>query len=230
MNTTKASIIIGFRADAAGDIPGLRRTLEGALSERLRFHTRNIALFRVSANDAAAGSKLRGIDEGFEEIAEAGALGPLDEERDGGAGNDERIELEEHWTALLNVLYAAAWSGNVKGLTTPGDHPARLGKGGAHRKAVGKGGYQHNGGYPKRRNVDSEGSGEATWRISEEEKPRWKSKVTLVVDEITHVGRLTLISVDSRFRKYQDEAQRPFIAIPVMLLFGNLDRFDPVQQ
>ena len=51
-------------------------------------------------------------------------------------------------------------------------------------------------------NIGFEGRKDAARRISEEEKLRWKSKVMLIVDEISQVGGLTLAAVDSRLRQY----------------------------
>ncbi|KAK8093142.1 uncharacterized protein PG998_014543 [Apiospora kogelbergensis] len=78
--------------------------------------------------------------------------------------------------------------------------------------------------------IGFEGNSEAGRRVSEEEKLRWKSKVMLVVDEISQVGGLTLASVDNRMQQYRDDARRPFGGIPIVVLFGDFYQFDPVQQ
>ncbi|KAK6857724.1 hypothetical protein PG995_005423 [Apiospora arundinis] len=52
----------------------------------------------------------------------------------------------------------------------------------------------------------------------------------LIVDEISQVGGLTLASVDNRLRQYRDDAQRPFGGISIVVVFGDIYQFDPVQQ
>ncbi|KAK8121490.1 Helitron helicase-like domain at N-terminus-domain-containing protein [Apiospora kogelbergensis] len=103
-----------FSSEAADDIPELWRTFEGALSERLRFHVRNITLLRVSSDDATANQKLRGLDEDFEGLVDIGPLGDLPEEGSGVSFIDETPELREYWNAFSEVLCAAASRGNMK--------------------------------------------------------------------------------------------------------------------
>ena len=52
----------------------------------------------------------------------------------------------------------------------------------------------------------------------------------LIVDEISQVGSLTLVSVDSRLILYRDDAHRPFGGIPIVIFFGDFFQFDPVRQ
>ncbi|KAK6844049.1 hypothetical protein PG987_004909 [Apiospora arundinis] len=63
-----------------------------------------------------------------------------------------------------------------------------------------------------------------------EEKLRWKSKVMLIMDEISQVGGLTLAAVDSRLRQYRDDSRRPFGGVPIVIFFGDFYQFEPVQQ
>ena len=61
-----------FQGELADDLPGLWRSFEERLSDRLRSYVRNIALLRVSADDAKANRKLQGLSDAFEEIIENG--------------------------------------------------------------------------------------------------------------------------------------------------------------
>ncbi|KAK7928542.1 hypothetical protein PG985_005540 [Apiospora marii] len=79
-------------------------------------------------------------------------------------------------------------------------------------------------------NIGFEGSNDAPRRLSEEEKLRWKSKVMLIMDEISQVGGLTLAAVDSRLRQYPADSRRPFGGIPIVIFFGDFYQFEPVQQ
>ncbi|KAK8869416.1 ATP-dependent DNA helicase PIF1 [Apiospora arundinis] len=99
---------------AADDITELWRTFEGALSERLRFHVRNIILLRVSSDDATADRKLRGLDEDFEELVDIGPLGDLPEEGSGLGLAEKTPELREYWDAFSEVLCTAASKSNMK--------------------------------------------------------------------------------------------------------------------
>ena len=51
-----------FRNEPADDIPRLWRFFEERLDDRIRSNIRNIALLRVSAEDARVDNKLRGMD------------------------------------------------------------------------------------------------------------------------------------------------------------------------
>ena len=54
-----------FLDSPADDIPRLWRSFEADLSDRIRSYVRNIALLRVSTDDARADRKLRGFDQDF---------------------------------------------------------------------------------------------------------------------------------------------------------------------
>ncbi|KAK8859546.1 hypothetical protein PGQ11_010280 [Apiospora arundinis] len=103
-----------FASEGTGDLPALWRLFEEGLSDRLRFHVRNIALLRVSADDAAADRKLRGFDQDFEEIVDPQALGGAGLEEDGTASEDENRERQEYWNAFLDILSGAARGSSIK--------------------------------------------------------------------------------------------------------------------
>ena len=52
----------------------------------------------------------------------------------------------------------------------------------------------------------------------------------LIVDEISQVGGLTMVSVDSCLRQYRDDAHCPFGGIPIVIFFGDFFQFDLVRQ
>ncbi|KAH8659484.1 hypothetical protein BGZ61DRAFT_292883, partial [Ilyonectria robusta] len=95
-----------FQGEPADDIPGLWRRFQEMLSDRVRSYVRNIALLRVSAEDARADRKLQGLDQDFEEIVDADAFGDQMGEEDGGRADNENIDSQEYYDAFLGVLSA----------------------------------------------------------------------------------------------------------------------------
>lgn len=96
-----------FRGEPADDIPGLWQRFEESLSDRVRSYVRNIALLRVSAEDARIDSKLQGMDPDFEEVVDIHAVDSQGEEGGDSAGtNGGNIDPEEYCDAVLNVLSA----------------------------------------------------------------------------------------------------------------------------
>lgn len=70
-----------FQAEPADDIPGLWRSLEGQLGARIRSHVQNIALLRVSADDARADRKMQGLEQENEDVVDGFDF----EDREGGS-------------------------------------------------------------------------------------------------------------------------------------------------
>ena len=95
-----------FQDDPADDIPRLWQSFEEMLSDRIRSYVRNIALLRVSADDARVDSKLQGVDQDFEEVVDAHAFGDQGEEEDGAGANDGNIDSQDYYDAFLGVLSA----------------------------------------------------------------------------------------------------------------------------
>ncbi|KAL6406058.1 hypothetical protein AUP68_10619 [Ilyonectria robusta] len=98
-----------FQGEPADDIPGLWRRLQERLSDRVRSYVRNIALLRVSAEDARTDRKLQGLDEDFEEIVDTHAFGDQREE-EGARVDNENIDSQEYYDAFLGVLSAVRGS------------------------------------------------------------------------------------------------------------------------
>jgi hypothetical protein len=96
-----------FLDEPGDDIPRLWRSFEASLTDRVRSYVRNIALLRVSAEDARADSKLRGMDQDFEEVVDAQALDdPVEEEDGAGARSGGNAGSEDYYDAFLGVLSA----------------------------------------------------------------------------------------------------------------------------
>ena len=85
------------------------------LSDRVRSYVRNIALLRVSADDAQADSKLQGIGQDFEEVVDTHAFGDQGEEEDDAGANDGNIDSQDYYDAFLGVLSAVRES-EIKGM------------------------------------------------------------------------------------------------------------------
>ncbi|KAK8869384.1 hypothetical protein PGQ11_007962 [Apiospora arundinis] len=98
----------------ADDIPGLWRSFEESLSDRLRFHVRNISFLRASAEDAAADRKHRGFDQDFEEAIDPQAFGGAGAEQDRADSEEESRERQEYWNAFLDTLSGAARRSSIK--------------------------------------------------------------------------------------------------------------------
>ena len=98
-----------FQGKPANDIPGLWRSFEERLSDRIRSYVRNIALLRVSAEDARADRKVQGLDQDFEEIVDTHAFGDQGGEDGAGAG-DESVGSQDYYDAFLGVLSAVIGS------------------------------------------------------------------------------------------------------------------------
>jgi hypothetical protein len=99
-----------FQGEPADDIPGLWRSFEGQLGNRIRSYVRNISLLRVSADDARANRKLQGLEEESDDIADANAFGDPARDEDGAGADVERIDAEDHYEAFLGVLSAVRGS------------------------------------------------------------------------------------------------------------------------
>jgi hypothetical protein len=96
--------------EPADDISGLWRRFEERLSDRVRSYVRNIALLRVSADDARADRKMQGLDQDFEDIVDAHAFGDQGGEGDGARTDDENIDSQDSYDAFLGVLSAVRGS------------------------------------------------------------------------------------------------------------------------
>jgi len=72
--------------------------------DRIRSHVRNIALLRVSADDARADRKLQGLEEEPDGMADAHVLDDHWEENDGPIGDN--IGSQDCYDAFLGVLSA----------------------------------------------------------------------------------------------------------------------------
>jgi hypothetical protein len=99
-----------FQGEPADDVLGLWRSLEGQLGARIRSHVQNIALLRVSADDARADRKLQGLEEEHDDIADADAFGDQAREEDGAGVDVGGIDAEDHYEAFLGVLSAVRGS------------------------------------------------------------------------------------------------------------------------
>jgi hypothetical protein len=99
-----------FLGEPADDIPGLWRSLEGQLGSRIRSHVRNIALLRVSADDARADRKLQGLEEESEDIVDGYDFGDQAGDDDGVEANIESVKPQDHYEAFLDVLSAVRGS------------------------------------------------------------------------------------------------------------------------
>ncbi|EAQ86138.1 predicted protein [Chaetomium globosum CBS 148.51] len=95
-----------FQAEPADDIPGLWRSLEGQLGARIRSHFQNIALLRVSADDARADRKLQGLEEDSEDAVDGLDFGDQVGDDDGVGEDVESINPQAHHEAFLDVLSA----------------------------------------------------------------------------------------------------------------------------
>ncbi|KAK6841034.1 ATP-dependent DNA helicase PIF1 [Apiospora arundinis] len=105
-----------FQNEAAHHIPGLWRSVEAGLGERTRAHVRNIALLRVSADDASADRRLQGLEEDVDdEWIEAYAPGEPGEGEDGGAPEMEWAEAQDYHDAVVAVL-SAVRAGEIKNM------------------------------------------------------------------------------------------------------------------
>src|SRR5687768_13722548 len=93
-----------FRGEPADDIPGLWRTVEGQLTGRIRSHVRNIALLRVSAEDARADRKLQGLKHECEDIVEAFDFADEAGDEDGAGANAESTNPQDHYEAFVDIL------------------------------------------------------------------------------------------------------------------------------
>jgi hypothetical protein len=99
-----------FQGEPADDVPGLWRSLEGQLGARIRSHVQNIALLRVSAEDARADRKLQGLEEEHDDIADADAFGDQARDEDGAGVDAGDFDAEDHYEAFLGVLSAVRGS------------------------------------------------------------------------------------------------------------------------
>ncbi|KAK3292042.1 uncharacterized protein B0H64DRAFT_307521, partial [Chaetomium fimeti] len=95
-----------FQAGPADDIPGLWRSLEGHLGARLRSHVQNIALLRVSADDARADRKLQGLEQESEDVVDGFDFDARAGDDDGVGVDVESIDPQDHYEAFLDVLSA----------------------------------------------------------------------------------------------------------------------------
>ena len=95
-----------FQYEPADSIPGLWRVFEAQLSDRARSHVRNIALLRISAEDARADQKLQGIDKDIDEAIDTHALGDQGEEGSGFREDDGRVDVQDSYDAFIGVLSA----------------------------------------------------------------------------------------------------------------------------
>ncbi|EAQ92071.1 hypothetical protein CHGG_00306 [Chaetomium globosum CBS 148.51] len=107
-----------FQAEPADDIPGLWRSLEGQLGARIRSHFQNIALLRVSADDARADRKLQGLEEDSEDAVDGLDFGDQVGDDDGVGEDVESINPQAHHEAFLDVLSAVRRS-EIKDMAAP---------------------------------------------------------------------------------------------------------------
>jgi len=99
-----------FQDEPADDIPSLWRSFEERLTGRLRSHVRNIALLRLSAEDARADRKLQGLDQDFEETVDVHAFDGRGGEEEDGVADGENTEPQDYYDAFLGVLSAVRGS------------------------------------------------------------------------------------------------------------------------
>ncbi|KAK4233381.1 hypothetical protein C8A03DRAFT_38916 [Achaetomium macrosporum] len=99
-----------YQGEPTDDVPGLWRSLERQLGARIRSHVRNIALLRVLADDACADRKLQGLEEEPEDLVDAVDFGDQAGDEDGVEANVEAIDLQDHFEAFLDVLFAVRGS------------------------------------------------------------------------------------------------------------------------
>ncbi|EAQ92510.1 hypothetical protein CHGG_00745 [Chaetomium globosum CBS 148.51] len=93
-----------FQAEPADDIPGLWRSLEGQLGARIRSHVQNIALLRVSADDARADRKLQGLEQENEDVVDGFDFEDREGDDDGVGLDGGGIDPQDHYEAFLDVL------------------------------------------------------------------------------------------------------------------------------
>jgi hypothetical protein len=99
-----------FDGEPTDDLPGLWRSFEGQLGARIRSHVQNIALLRISADDARADRKLQGLEEEPDDCVDADGFGEQAGDEDGVETNVEAIDLQDHYEAFLDVLSAVQGS------------------------------------------------------------------------------------------------------------------------
>ncbi len=95
-----------FQDQPADDIQRLWQSFQGQLSDRIRSYVRNIALLRVSADDARADRKLQGLDEESDDDVDVAALDYHWEEDDGAGPTGGSIGSQDCFDAFLDVLSA----------------------------------------------------------------------------------------------------------------------------
>lgn len=96
-----------FQKEPAHDnISRLWRSFAESLGDRLRSYVRNIALLRVSADDARGDRKMQGIDEEFEDTADTHAFEDQGGEEEEGVTEDNNIDSEDYHDAFLGILSA----------------------------------------------------------------------------------------------------------------------------
>lgn len=94
-----------FQSEPADDnISRLWRSFAESLSDRLRSYVRNIALLRVSADDARADRTMQGLDQEFEDMVDTHAFEDQRGEEEEGFTEDDNIDSEDYHDAFLGVL------------------------------------------------------------------------------------------------------------------------------
>lgn len=95
-----------FQSEPADvNIPRLWQSFAKRLNDRLRSYVRNIALLRVSAEDARADQKLQGLEQDFEDMVDTHAFEEHGGEDEEGVTEDDNIDSDYH-DAFLGVLSA----------------------------------------------------------------------------------------------------------------------------
>src|SRR5689334_16544801 len=92
-----------FQSEPADNIQGLWRSFERQLGYRIRSYVRNVALLRVSVDDARTDRKLQGLDQDSENTVDAYDFGDQEGDEDGIGADVESIDAEEHHEAFLGV-------------------------------------------------------------------------------------------------------------------------------
>ncbi len=84
----------------------LWRVFEARLGERVRSYVRNIALLRISAEDARADQKMQGIDKDSDEVIDTYALGDQGEDGSGIRDDGGDADVQDYYDAFIGVLAA----------------------------------------------------------------------------------------------------------------------------
>ena len=95
-----------FQDKPADDILGLWGLFEESLSNRVLSYVRNVALLRISAEDACTDNKLRGMDHDSEEVVDKHDLDNRWKDEDGVIAKSGSVGSQDYYDAFLGLISA----------------------------------------------------------------------------------------------------------------------------